>query len=206
MNRKQVMRDLIERAQRGDRPAFDKLLAGNSGRLRAIALHVLGRGGQGIDIEDVLQETSLRAFQRIRAFAWQGEDSFLRWLGGIAGNVIREIEKKRRRSPLIAIERDIEGRGIVASRALRREERFSRLQKAFEALSEDHREVIRLARFEGLPLREVARRMQRSPGAVRQLLWRALQALKASFGDTESFHLPERDIEDGDPQDDRGAP
>ena len=90
--------------------------------------------------------------------------------------------------------------------AFRREERLSRLQEALEALSPEHREVIRLARFEGLPLREVARRMGRSPGAVRQLLWRALQALKASFGDTESLHLPERGLEDGGRPRDRGAP
>ena len=53
-----------------------------------------------------------------------------------------------------------------------------------------------LARIEGLSLAEVAERMNRSQGAVAQLLWRALRALRDRFGDTESFHLPERRLED----------
>ena len=45
---------------------------------------------------------------------------------------------------------------------------------------------------------EVAKRMNRSRQAVRQMLWRALLKLKAAFGDTESLHLPQRSLkEDG---------
>jgi RNA polymerase sigma-70 factor (ECF subfamily) len=208
MDREAELRELVEQARRGEREAFGDLLEVSRERLRALALHLLSRGAPGIDVDDLLQETSLRAFQRIGAFSWQGEDSFLRWLGGIAANVIRELEKERRRAPLIAIDpdRDPPDSGVSPSKAMRREERLSRLEKALAALSPDHRQVIRLARFEGLPLREVARRMGRSPGAVRQLLWRALQALKSGFGDTESLRLPAREMEDPGPPPDRREP
>ena len=62
-------------------------------------------------------------------------------------------------------------------------------------LSDDHRQVIILARIEGLKMSEIAERMNRSPGAVRILLFRAMQELKKKFGNTESLHLPERSLE-----------
>jgi RNA polymerase sigma-70 factor (ECF subfamily) len=83
---------------------------------------------------------------------------------------------------------------ISAGRALRREERFERLEKALRGLSPDHREVIVLARIEGLQMKEIAERLGRSNSAVKNLLLRALKELKSSFGDTESFHLPDRSL------------
>jgi RNA polymerase sigma factor (sigma-70 family) len=77
---------------------------------------------------------------------------------------------------------------------LRREERFERLEKSLQSLSPDHREVILLARIEGLQIAAIAERLGRSKSAVKSLLLRALKELKRSFGDTESFHLPDRSL------------
>jgi RNA polymerase sigma-70 factor (ECF subfamily) len=56
-------------------------------------------------------------------------------------------------------------------------ERRARIDRAMQELPPDQREVIRLARIEGLPRDEVARRLRRSPAAVRELLHRALARL-----------------------------
>ena len=72
---------------------------------------------------------------------------------------------------------------------MRREERFTRLRKAIDNLSPDHRTVILLSRIEGLMIREIATRMGRSQSAVKNLLLRALRELKKSFGHTDSLHL-----------------
>ena len=50
---------------------------------------------------------------------------------------------------------------------MRRDERWERLRSSLEALSPDHREVIELARLEGLKINDIAERMGRSPGAVK---------------------------------------
>jgi len=63
--------------------------------------------------------------------------------------------------------------------------------------------VIRLARFEGLSLKEIAGRMGRTPGAVAQLLARALRKLRATFGETESYHLPAQSLYEEGGDDDR---
>jgi hypothetical protein len=41
-------------------------------------------------------------------------------------------------------------------------------------------------------MKEIARRLDRSESAVKNLLLRALKALRQSFGDTESLGLPDR--------------
>ena len=83
-----------------------------------------------------------------------------------------------------------------------RAERFDRLKVALDTLKPDHREVILLARIRRLPIEDVAKRMGRSPDAVGHLLRRAIQKLKISFGDTDSFRLPDRSLLDEEEQND----
>ena len=125
------------------------------------------------------------------------EDSFLRWLSVIARNVVLEAVRRERTAPEPLPRGDPSAAGLSESRRLRREERFDRLQEALRRLSPIHRQVILLARIEKLPLKEVASRLGRSHDAARQLLRRALQELKGSFGDTESLGLPPRGLEEG---------
>lgn len=123
---------------------------------------------------------------------WRGEDSFLRWAGGIAEHVILDLARQRARERKTPLEGDVPGSAVSPSHALRRDERFERLEDALKRLRPEHREVIILTRVERLNFDEAAKRMGRSPDAVKQLLYRALKQLKAEFGDTGSFHLPDR--------------
>jgi RNA polymerase sigma-70 factor (ECF subfamily) len=60
---------------------------------------------------------------------------------------------------------------------LRTLEEVQRIEAAFDALPEDYRDVITLHRVAGLSIEEVALRLDRSPGATRMLLFRALARL-----------------------------
>ena len=196
---------LIELARGGDRAAFDRLAARLRDRLEGLILTRLGTTlRRQADLEDLLQETLLRAFRSIERYEKRDEDSFFRWLGGIANHVILETARRFRRELIMGLDDAVPAGGVTQSRAAQRDERFARLQAAFDTLSDDHRAVILLARIERLPMAEVARRMDRSPEAVSQLLWRALKKLKETFGSTDSFHLPDRQLEDRGPTD--GAP
>jgi RNA polymerase sigma factor (sigma-70 family) len=66
---------------------------------------------------------------------------------------------------------------ITPSRHLLAREEIERFERSFEALPEDHREVISLARIVGLSHKEVGEQMGRSEEATRQLLRRALAGL-----------------------------
>ncbi len=148
-----------------------------------------------IDVDDVVQDTFARAFQRLDQINWQGEKAFASWLCGIALNVVRESSRRYLKIDVQKHEEDLAGDSATPSQHQRRDERFDRLKSALRGLSEDHRTVITLSRIQGLPTAEVAARMNRSVEATYQLLWRATKQLKDGFGDTESLRLPPRSIE-----------
>ncbi|MBN1422026.1 MAG: sigma-70 family RNA polymerase sigma factor [Planctomycetes bacterium] len=184
-------RALVERAQGGDRQAFDELVELYRSRLEARVQCRLGARLRHLaEVQDVVQETFARAFATLDRFQWREGDAFLAWLYGIAENVIRSLAQKGRRAGSFGLLDDPPGTDVTASRALRREERFARLEDSLRSLSEDHRQVILLARIERLTIKEIAERMGRSPDAVKQLLSRALAKLRAAFGHTESMRLP----------------
>ncbi len=188
---------LIEKAQGGDNAAFEVLVDRYRSQLWSfIELRLKEPLKRQVEIDDVFQETLLRAFQGLGRFEWQGEDSLLRWLRGITGNVILQIASRQKYHKPIALDRDVPDSGISPSKALRRDERFDRLNQVIDDLNPDHRKVILLARVKRLPIKEIAKRMNRSPDAVSQLLIRAVQKLKESFGETESLHLPARLLND----------
>jgi RNA polymerase sigma-70 factor (ECF subfamily) len=190
-------RDLVEEARRGSREALDRLVESIEEPLRLAISRRMGPHLKGeVEPEDVFQDTWAHACQSLDRFRWEGEGSFLRWLGGIAEHVILAAVDKRRRRAILELRRPAMAPSEVSpSRGLRREERFERLEKALGSLSPDHRQVILLSRIEGLQIQEIAGRMGRSTSAVKNLLLRALKELKRSFGDTGSLRLPDRAID-----------
>src|SRR5574341_581496 len=128
-------RSLVLRAQGGERPAFDRLFVLHRPRIESLIRSRLRTGlRQEAEVEDVLQETLLRAFRSIRRFAWEGEGSFLRWLGSIAEHLIVDLARRAERGPRAPLDPDVAGSGVTQSKALRREERFDRLQEALRTL------------------------------------------------------------------------
>ncbi len=184
---------ILDRARGGDREAFDGL----AGELRdSLERHIrirMGSSLQGrIEPEDVLQETYTRAWKSIAGFRGEDRGALLRWLQRIAERTMIDFAGRQRRGDVFCIP---EAQEPVhpqpsPSRVLRREERFSRFQKAIDSLSPEYREVVTLVRIQGLKIREAAERMNKTPNAVMKLLTRALKKLKDVFGDTESLHLP----------------
>jgi RNA polymerase sigma-70 factor, ECF subfamily len=203
--------DLIKRARSGDRDAFDRLVREHEGPLRALISARLGNGLRArTEVEDMVQETLLRAFRTMGQFEGETAAVFRGWLAGIASNAVAGTGRKlttqkadyRREVPLPGDSSTLGGGSpAIASPVtspsghLRREERIERLLASIERLSPDHRQVILLTRIEGLPVKEVATRMGRSERAVSMLLLRAMLALREVFGDTDSVTLPRRDYE-----------
>ena len=186
---------LVERAQKGERAAFDALVLEERPRLEAFVRSRVGPGasfGGKAEVEDVVQETLLRACRKIGGLELQSPDSVFRWLCGIATNVLLEAASRHGRKPTVPLDFDVPADGTTPSHAARKEERFDRLQDAIDHLSPDHREAILLVRVEGLSVKEVAERMNRTPHAVSNLILRASRRLKELLGETQSLSLPDR--------------
>ncbi len=188
---------LIERAKTGDRGAFDELTSVLRERLLALVRSRLGKALRGkLEAEDVVQDALLKAFESIHAFRGTDADSLWGWLASISEHLIWNASRKRSLQ-VTSLALDQPDPGVSPSRSLRREDRLTRLERAVSELKPDQREVIVLAKIEGLKTKEIAERLGRPEDSVRQLLSRGLRALREKFGDTESLHLPDRGFEMG---------
>lgn len=185
--------ELIEKAQAGDREALGALI--KRYRLRLEALVHVRLGAQlrkEVDVADVCQETWLKVVASIGQFRCHKKNSFFPWLGGVAEHVIQNLARRTRKttSASSGLEELLADDGTSPSDALQRKERFERLERALDSLSEDHKKVIVLARLRGLSRKEIGQMMNRSEDAVSMLLYRALGQLGKHFGHTDSYGLP----------------
>ena len=182
---------LVDHAKAGDREAFDRLLARFQGRLRStVESWSRFQLGAKIEVDDLLQESFVRAFRSLERFEWQGDDSFFRWLCGIVKRALAQAIQEQRTGHGTGNHSSVACSGPTQAKISRRVERFERLEEALQSLTPEYREVLLLSRVEGLKTKEIAARMNRSPNAVKHLIARALRALRSRFGDTESLNLP----------------
>jgi RNA polymerase sigma-70 factor (ECF subfamily) len=185
--------ELVRRMQGGDREALEELFRRHLPGLRAyVRLH--GDGGLRAleESSDLVQSVCREVLGRLDQFRHPGEDGFRRWLFVTAARKI-----KNRYGYHLAEKRDV-GRELPArsaeelfgcyasfcspsGEAVAREE-LERIERAFDQLSPRQREVILLSRVMGLAHAEVARAMDRSEGATRALLFRALSRLTELMG------------------------
>ena len=194
--------ELVHRAQGGERAAFDELAEGHRQRLIAWTRNRIGSHSRArLDVEDIVQDTYLRAFESIQRFVWRHEDSFFQWLSTIAQHLVWNMSRRLSAGD-VNLTIDPPGSTVSPSRVMRREERFDRLERALLDLRPEEREIVRLARIEGLKAQEIAKRLGRPEPTVRSLLVRALSKLRESIGDTRSLNLPNRELDIGGSVDD----
>ena len=80
---------LLEKAQSGDREALSRAFEKYQRRLAVLVHFKLGERTRSFaEVDDIVQETLLRAFRDIEHFSYQAPGSFLRWLSVIADHAI----------------------------------------------------------------------------------------------------------------------
>lgn len=172
---------LVERAQDGDRLAFEELVRRHAERLYAVVLRFLGDGREA---EDVTQEAFLRAWRGIGGF--KGRSSFYTWLCRIGLN-----EAKRRAgrgaarespTPLDDDARDAvpDLREAPETRAAAGELREA-LERAVRALEPEYRAPLILRDVEGLSTAEAAEAMGLGEAAFKSRLHRARLAVREAI-------------------------
>jgi RNA polymerase sigma-70 factor, ECF subfamily len=191
--------ELIAGARQGQSKCLGALLEIYRNYLSLLArtqidLHLQSRANPS----DVVQETYLQACRNFQQFRGNSEKELLAWLRKIlVHNLIKLVEKQ-----VLAKKRDVR-REISIERQRRELDRSAERLESFlvsqcsspsahaqqrelaalvadqlARLPASYREVIVLRNLEGLPFDEVAKRMERSPGAVRILWLRALDRLR----------------------------
>lgn len=137
------------------------------------------------DAEDVTQEIFIRIYQSLNTF--QGESEFSTWLYSITVNMsLNFLRRNRRKSMLQSLEPFFALRSEEKNplEELESAERDKRIRKAIDSLPEKQRMAFILSRYEVLPQKQIAAIMNRTEGAVEQLLQRAKENLQKKLNPT----------------------
>lgn len=135
--------------------------------------------GQGSDDPDGLaNDVFLRTFTHLRSFEGD-EERFRSWVFTIAHNLLSDERRRRRRRPTVADQPLPEGAGTrsTESEALTRLG-ADRVDALLRALAPDQRDVLLLRIVADLTVEQAAQAMGKTPGAVKQLQRRGLDALR----------------------------
>jgi RNA polymerase sigma-70 factor (ECF subfamily) len=173
---------LVQRAQAGDRAAFDDLVRRYRARIYALTLHLTGSRSEA---DDITQDVFTRAYQQLHTFA--GRSEFFTWLYRIAVNRslnARRDTARRRTSGLddprvqAAVAVDAYG---DPRRAAELRQTYSRLVTALDRLSPTLRSTVVLVSLQGLSHDEAAAVLGCPAGTVAWRIHEARNQLRASL-------------------------
>ena len=189
--------DRIKRAVAGDRAALDRLLLDSYEPLVAhVAAKLPPNLRRLVEVDDIVQLVYSQVFRGIGEFELREVGSWIGWLKAISDNRIRDALRseraKKRGGDFRLLTHVGEGgsrfvEGLVGeyatttatpSREVARSEAIMAIQVAIAGLSEEYRRVIQLRYFEGCGVDEIAKRLDKTPGAVRGLLHRSKQQIR----------------------------
>jgi RNA polymerase sigma-70 factor (ECF subfamily) len=135
--------------------------------------------GSGPLVEDLAQETFLRAFRALPRFDAAGPARASTWLLTIASRLVHD-ERRKRRPPLQPLEADLPAMAPGTPETEQSRAELGRaLSRAAGELSGEHRDVFVLAEFHGLDMKEIAQVLSIPEGTVKTRLFRARERLRA---------------------------
>jgi RNA polymerase sigma factor (sigma-70 family) len=150
--------ELIERAQRGDADALDRLLARYLPRLRRWASGRLPRYARDLgDTHDLVQEAVIGLVKNFHRFEHRGEGALQAYLRQAVVNRIRdEIRRAGRRPPHDELDPAVAAHGVSPLESAIGSEALERYESALASLGDEEREAV-VARLElGCSYQEVA--------------------------------------------------
>ena len=167
-------RSLVDQAKQGDEEAFDTLARTVGDRCMAIACRIL----RDVDLaEDAVQAALITAWREIRSL--RDPDRFEPWLHRILTNACyAEARRRGRWSDALRIlpAPDAHGRDDFLTVDDR-----DQIERAFRRLTLEQRAILVFHHYLGLPLSEVALRLDIPLGTAKSRLHHATKALRASI-------------------------
>jgi RNA polymerase sigma-70 factor (ECF subfamily) len=183
MGDREIDQQLVERAQRGDKSAFELLVVKYQRKL----IRLLSRFIRDpTEVEDVAQEAFIKAYRALPSF--RGDSAFYTWLYRIGINTAKNyLVAMGRRAPTVSETESADSEGSEESGQVPdyntpENELMSRqiaetVNRAVEDLPEELRTAITLRELEGLSYEDIAAIMNCPIGTVRSRIFRAREAI-----------------------------
>jgi RNA polymerase sigma-70 factor (ECF subfamily) len=183
MGDREVDRQLVERAQRGDKKAFELLVVKYQRKLGRLLSRFIRDSSE---VEDVTQETFIKAYRALPSF--RGDSAFYTWLYRIGINTAKNyLVAMGRRAPTMTGVDNEEAEDIEQGEQLKdlntpENQMISRqvaetVNSTLQELPEELRTAITLREIDGLSYEEIAQIMNCPIGTVRSRIFRAREAI-----------------------------
>lgn len=171
-------RELVRKAQKGDKPAFEELIQRHQHRVFAVARGILKRQE---DVEDISQQVFVKAYFSLKRFDQRA--AFSTWLYKITVNECWDLLRKKKVRPLVfeAELSDEQARRYSASENPRadapdvsdRLEAREKVERLLEHLDKRDRAMLVLKEIEGFSVEEIAEVLNLNANTVKVRLFRA---------------------------------
>ena len=175
-------RVLVQRVKKGDRGAFDILVARYQHKIIKLVTRYVRDPSEAMD---VAQEAFLKAYKALPGF--RGDSAFYTWLYRIAINTAKNYLVAAKRRPVdydldLQDPEQYEMHGRLKTtdtpeHMVLTEEIRQTVNRAIEELPEDLRTAIMLREIEGMSYEEIATTMECPVGTVRSRIFRAREAI-----------------------------
>jgi RNA polymerase sigma-70 factor (ECF subfamily) len=174
---------LVEKAQRGDKQAFNLLVEKYHRKLGRLLARMMR---DQTEVEDVVQESFIKAYRALPSF--RGDSAFYTWLYRIGINTAKNYLVSLGRKPQIVQDVEIEDAENfedanelrtreTPETALMAKELANTVNSAIAGLPDDLRTAITLRELEGLSYEEIAHVMDCPIGTVRSRIFRARETI-----------------------------
>jgi len=183
MDEKELDRQLVERAQRGDKHAFELLVSKYQRKLARLLARFIR---DPVEVEDVAQEAFIKAYRALPSF--RGDSAFYTWLYRIGINTAKNyLVALGRRAPTTtefdsedaeSFEDGDQLRDINTPESMLMSAEIARtVNDTLEKLPAELRNAITLRELEGLSYEDIAAIMNCPIGTVRSRIFRAREAI-----------------------------
>jgi RNA polymerase sigma-70 factor (ECF subfamily) len=183
MTDREIDRQLVARAQRGDKQAFELLVEKYQRKLARLLSRFIR---DPAEVEDVTQEAFIKAYRALPAF--RGDSAFYTWLYRIGINTAKNyLMAMGRRAPTSTEVEAEEAEGFEEGEQLRdintpeslllSNEIAETVNSTIEQLPEELRTAIQLREIEGMSYEDIAQVMNCPIGTVRSRIFRAREAI-----------------------------
>jgi RNA polymerase sigma-70 factor, ECF subfamily len=170
--------DLIARWKAGDQRAAALLVERHAAALARFASSMGARG----DVEEVVQDTFVRAFAALDGF--RGDSSLRTWLFTIARRLLMDRRRsERRRGEQVEVQESDAATEYDSLDSVVADETQQRLRTAMARLSPTQREVFTLRVSEGMSYKEIADSVGTTEGAARVHYHNAMRTIKEFLDD-----------------------